>query len=117
MTSAGSGTGQGWLEPARSFGWLSGPDGVEGFIVEVLHVENLTIPAKKALIFIEREHHDASHAVPLDANRMKHGFVGVESKLARNLFRRDRNERFRHHIVSSTSFHPLDSVPLAHEAG
>jgi len=102
MTSAGSGTGQGRIKSPGSFGRLSGPDGVESFIVEVLYEKNLTITAKQALIFIEREHHDARHAVPLDANRMKHGFVGVESKLARNLFRRDRDKRFRHHLVSST---------------
>jgi len=59
-------------------------------VVEVLHKENLSIAAEKALIFIEREHDDTSDPVTLNPDRVKHGFIGVESELARDLLGRDR---------------------------
>lgn len=76
-------------------------------------MENLTIPANEPLIFLEREHHDTRHAVSLDTNRVKHGFISIISKLARNLLGRDRQQRFSHTSLLDLLSHPLDGVPLA----
>lgn len=90
MTSAGSGIVHEVVELLCSLGRLGGPDGFDVIFVEVLHTQNLPIATQEALIFLERKHHDARHAVPLDTNRVKHGFVGIISELPRNLLGRDR---------------------------
>jgi hypothetical protein len=99
MTSAGSGIVHEVVELLRSFGRLGVPDGFEGIVVEVLYAKNLAIAAEKALIFLEREHHDAGNPVPLDTNRVKHRLIGIISKLARNLLGRDRQQRFSHILL------------------
>ena len=99
MTSAGSGIVHEVVERSGSLGWFGGSDGVEGIFVEVLYEKNLAIAAKKALIFLEREHHDAGNAVPLDTDRVKHRLIGIISKLARNLLGRDRQQRFSHNSL------------------
>lgn len=90
MTSAGSGIVHEVVELLCSLGWLGGPDGFDVIFVEVLHTQNLPIAAQETLIFLERKHHDACHAVPLDTNRVKHGFISVIPKPPRNLLGRDR---------------------------
>jgi hypothetical protein len=103
MTSAGSGIVHEVVERLGSVGRFGGSDGFEGIFVEVLYEENLTITTQKPLIFLEREHHDAGNAVPLDTNRMKHGLIGIISKLARNLLGRDRQQRFSHTSLLDSS--------------
>jgi hypothetical protein len=70
-------------------------------------VENLTITTQEPLIFLEREHHDAGNAVPLDTDRVKHRLIGIISKLARNLLGRDRQQRFSHILLLDFAL-PLD---------
>ena len=85
MTSAGSGIFQEPSELLRPLGWFGVPDGVERFIIEILHKKNLTIAAQEAFIFLEREHHDPRGAMALDTDRVKHGLIGIVAELARNL--------------------------------
>lgn len=73
-------------------------------------MENLTIATQEPLIFLEREHHDAGNTVPLDTNRVKHCFIGIISKLARDLLGRDRQQRFSHTLLLDLLSRPLDGA-------
>jgi hypothetical protein len=96
MTSAGSGIVHEVVERLGSSGWFGGSDGFEVILIEVLNEENLAITTQEPLIFLEREHHDARYAVPLDTDRVKHCLIGIISKFARDLLGRDRQQRFSH---------------------
>src|ERR1041384_2123060 len=109
MTSAGSGIFQMPPELFRPLGGLGVPDGVERFIVEILHEKNLAIAAQEALIFLQRDHHDPSGAVTLDTHGMKHGLVRIISELTRDLLGRDRQKRLRHVSSSTASARSLEA--------
>lgn len=82
------------VERDRLSGGLDIYQGIERFVIQVFRPDHLPVAPLKPLIFGERDHHDACRAMPLDADRPLHRFVGVKAEAVGDVLGGHFEERF-----------------------